>query len=39
MKQSASEEDISGVVSAIENMGYGARPIAGGQRTAVGLIG
>lgn len=39
MKQSASEEDISRVVSAIENMGYSARPIAGGQRTAVGLIG
>jgi 3-deoxy-7-phosphoheptulonate synthase len=39
MKQSASPEQIETVVATIEEMGYGARPIPGGQRTAVGLIG
>lgn len=39
MKHNASEENISDVVSAIKDMGYDARPIPGGQRTAVGLIG
>ncbi|MGB1658292.1 MAG: 3-deoxy-7-phosphoheptulonate synthase [Longimicrobiales bacterium] len=39
MKHNASEGDISGVVGTIEEMGYDARPIPGGQRTAVGLIG
>ncbi len=39
MKHSASEEHIRAVVAAIKDMGYGARPIPGGQRTAVGLIG
>jgi len=39
MKQSASPEQIDAVVSTIKEMGYGARPIPGGQRTAVGLIG
>ena len=39
MKHSASEEQIQVVVAAIKDMGYGARPIPGGQRTAVGLIG
>lgn len=39
MKHNASEEDISGVVDTIKLMGYDARPIPGGQRTAVGLIG
>ena len=39
MKHNASEEDISGVVGTIEEMGYDARPIPGGQRTAIGLIG
>lgn len=39
MKHNASEEHVSGVVSAIKDMGYDARPIPGGQRTAVGLIG
>ena len=39
MKHNASEEHISGVVQAIQDMGYDARPIPGGQRTAVGLIG
>lgn len=39
MKHNASEEHISDVVQAIQDMGYDARPIPGGQRTAVGLIG
>jgi 3-deoxy-7-phosphoheptulonate synthase len=39
MKHSASEEQIEAVVATIKEMGYGARPIPGGQRTAVGLIG
>jgi 3-deoxy-7-phosphoheptulonate synthase len=39
MKHNATPEDIRGVVGAIKEMGYDARPIPGGQRTAVGLIG
>ena len=39
MKHNASEGEIDGVVRAIKDMGYDARPIPGGQRTAVGLIG
>lgn len=39
MKHNASEDEIQGVVGAIKDMGYDARPIPGGQRTAVGLIG
>ena len=39
MKHNASEEDISGVVGTIKEMGYDARPIPGGPRTAVGLVG
>ncbi len=39
MKHNASEEQIGGVVGTIRDMGYDARPIPGGQRTAVGLIG
>jgi 3-deoxy-7-phosphoheptulonate synthase len=39
MKQSASADQIDTVVATIKEMGYGARPIPGGQRTAVGLIG
>jgi 3-deoxy-7-phosphoheptulonate synthase len=39
MKHNASPDAIEAVVDAIEDMGYGARPIPGGQRTAVGLIG
>jgi 3-deoxy-7-phosphoheptulonate synthase len=39
MKHNASDEAIEAVVDAIQDMGYGARPIPGGQRTAVGLIG
>ena len=39
MKHSASPAQIEAVVATIKEMGYGARPIPGGQRTAVGLIG
>ena len=39
MKHLASDDQIAGVVRTIEEMGYMARPIPGGQRTAVGLIG
>lgn len=39
MKHNAAEEHISEVVRVIKDMGYDARPIPGGQRTAVGLIG
>lgn len=39
MKHNASDDDIQNVVEVIEDMGYGARPIPGEQRTAVGLIG
>ena len=39
MKHNASKEEIDAVVDTIKEMGYGARAIPGGQRTAVGLIG
>ncbi|MFO7894688.1 MAG: 3-deoxy-7-phosphoheptulonate synthase [Longimicrobiales bacterium] len=39
MNHGAPEEDIERVVDTIEEMGYGARPIPGKQRTAVGLVG
>ena len=39
MKHNATEAQIGAVVDAIKEMGYGARPIPGEQRTAVGLIG
>jgi len=39
MKHNASEAEIESVVDTIKEMGYGARPIPGEQRTAVGLIG
>ena len=39
MNHGAPEEDIQRVVDTIEEMGYGARPIPGKQRTAVGLVG
>jgi 3-deoxy-7-phosphoheptulonate synthase len=39
MKHNATEAQIQSVVDAIKDMGYGARPIPGEQRTAVGLIG
>ena len=39
MKQDATPEEISGVVSIIAAMGYEARPMPGRQRTTVGLVG
>jgi 3-deoxy-7-phosphoheptulonate synthase len=39
MKHNAAPEQITRVVDVIKEMGYDARPIPGGQRTAVGLIG
>lgn len=39
MKHNARPDDIDEVVRVIKDMGYDARPIPGGQRTAVGLIG
>jgi 3-deoxy-7-phosphoheptulonate synthase len=39
MKNTASASQIESVVGVIKDMGYDARPIPGGQRTAVGLIG
>jgi len=39
MKHNAEAGQIDAVVDTIREMGYDARPIPGGQRTAVGLIG
>lgn len=39
MKHGASSEQVDGVVRAIEEMGYRARPMPGAQRTTVGLVG
>jgi len=39
MKHNAAPAEIKAVVEVIKEMGYDARPIPGGQRTAVGLIG
>ena len=39
MKHGATSEQVEGVVRAIENLGYGARPMPGAQRTTVGLVG
>jgi 3-deoxy-7-phosphoheptulonate synthase len=39
MRHNATPEEVRGVVQAIEEMGYEARPIPGKQRVAVGLIG
>ena len=39
MKQDATPEEISSVVSIIAAMGYEARPMPGRQRTTVGLVG
>jgi 3-deoxy-7-phosphoheptulonate synthase len=39
MKHNATTDHVAGVVDTIKEMGYDARPIPGGQRTAVGLIG
>ncbi len=39
MKHGATQDEIEGVVRAIEIMGYRARPMPGAQRTTVGLVG
>jgi 3-deoxy-7-phosphoheptulonate synthase len=39
MRHNATEEQVGRVVAEIEDLGYGARPIPGSQRTAVGLVG
>src|SRR5687767_14552525 len=39
MHQNATAQDIERVVKTIEDMGYEARPMPGGQRTTVGLVG
>ncbi|MEQ9399791.1 MAG: 3-deoxy-7-phosphoheptulonate synthase [Longimicrobiales bacterium] len=39
MKHNAAPDHVDRVVEVIKDMGYDARPIPGGQRTAVGLIG
>ncbi|MCB9655826.1 MAG: 3-deoxy-7-phosphoheptulonate synthase [Deltaproteobacteria bacterium] len=39
MKQDAHPEQIAAVVAAVESMGYQARSIPGGQRTAIGVVG
>ncbi|HEU5357761.1 MAG TPA: 3-deoxy-7-phosphoheptulonate synthase [Gemmatimonadales bacterium] len=39
MRHDAAQEDIQRVVSAIEELGYQARPMPGKQRTTVGLVG
>ena len=39
MEHGATLEQVDRVVKTIEKMGYGARPIPGKQRTAVGLVG
>ena len=39
MAQSATPAEIERVIKTIEDMGYEARPMPGGQRTTVGLIG
>ena len=38
MEQKATSEEIAGVVAAIEDRGYKARPIPGGERTAIGVL-
>src|SRR5436305_1770506 len=39
MENHATQEQINRVVRVIEEMGYQARPMPGGQRMAVGLVG
>ena len=39
MHQQATPQDIERVVKTIEEMGYEARPMPGGQRTTVGIVG
>src|SRR5438477_950707 len=39
MQNQATREQVERVVKVIEEMGYQARPMPGGQRTAIGLVG
>src|SRR3954467_9012638 len=39
MAHDATAKDVDRVVKVIEEMGYQARPMPGGQRTAIGLVG
>lgn len=39
MKSQAAEADIERVCGVIERLGFEARPIPGGQRTAIGIVG
>lgn len=39
MKVDATEDEISGVVSVIEELGFKAHPMPGAQRTAIGITG
>jgi 3-deoxy-7-phosphoheptulonate synthase len=39
MRHDATPQEIEAVVNTIREMGYGARPMPGKQRTAVGLVG
>jgi 3-deoxy-7-phosphoheptulonate synthase len=39
MRQDATQQEIQGVVSAIEGCGFRAHPIPGAQRTAIGITG
>src|SRR5215216_5194223 len=39
MQHGATSEDVERVVALIEELGYGARPMPGAQRTAVGVVG
>jgi 3-deoxy-7-phosphoheptulonate synthase len=39
MRHGATEEEVRRVIAVIEEMGYKARPMAGAQRMAVGLVG
>ncbi len=39
MKHGATDDEVKRVVDTIESLGYGARPMPGAQRTAVGLVG
>ena len=39
MQHGATAEQVEHVVETIQDMGYGARPMPGAQRTAIGLVG
>jgi len=39
MSYSATQAEIEKVVKAVQDMGYRAEPIPGGERTAIGVLG